>query len=134
MMDPKLREKIAREILGLETLETRGWDQYDFHEIGVATLRKALEAAYEAGVAARGTQANHLVLRAEVARYGTQGQKREYWDDATGNLWMLEDVNRDGTPGKIEVTPFGTDERTIVGSLEEAKAVLTPYAASVTIA
>lgn len=42
-------ENIAREILDLETLETRNMDGLDFHELSVWEIRKALEAAYNAG-------------------------------------------------------------------------------------
>jgi len=42
-------EKIAREILDLETLETRRSDSLDFHDIAVWEIRKALEAAFKAG-------------------------------------------------------------------------------------
>lgn len=42
-------EKIAREILRLETLETRKSDSLDFHDMAVWTIRDALEAAYNAG-------------------------------------------------------------------------------------
>ncbi|MCB1280696.1 MAG: hypothetical protein KDB18_04170 [Salinibacterium sp.] len=42
-------EQIAREHLGIDTLETRNRDALDFHEVGVAGLRDALAAAYEAG-------------------------------------------------------------------------------------
>jgi hypothetical protein len=42
-------EKIAREILDLETLETRKSDSLDFHDMAVWEIRKALEAAYNAG-------------------------------------------------------------------------------------
>ena len=42
-------QKIAREILDLETLETRNSDSLDFHDMAVWEIRKALEAAYEAG-------------------------------------------------------------------------------------
>lgn len=45
----KTIEKIAREILDLETLETRNSDSLDFHDLAVWEIRKALEAAYEAG-------------------------------------------------------------------------------------
>ncbi len=45
----KETEKIAREILDLETLETRKSDSLDFHDMAVWEIRKALEAAYEAG-------------------------------------------------------------------------------------
>jgi len=42
-------EKIAREILDLETLATRMMDSLDFHELAVWEIREALEAAYNAG-------------------------------------------------------------------------------------
>jgi hypothetical protein len=45
-------ERIAREILSIETLETRNSDSLDFSEQAVCTLRRALEAAYQAGKAA----------------------------------------------------------------------------------
>lgn len=41
--------RIAREALGIETLETRGRDALDFHDLSVAGLKNALERAYEAG-------------------------------------------------------------------------------------
>jgi len=42
-------KKIATDILGLETLETRNSDGLDFHDMGVFEMKEALEAAYEAG-------------------------------------------------------------------------------------
>jgi Family of unknown function (DUF6900) len=48
--------KIAREVLGLETIETRGRDGLDFSEQAVWSLREALEAAYRAGVAQNSTK------------------------------------------------------------------------------
>lgn len=39
---------LARQ-LGFETIETRNMDSLDFRDVGVASLRSALEAAYEAG-------------------------------------------------------------------------------------
>jgi len=42
-------EKIAREILDLETLETRNIDSLDFHDLAVWEIRKALKAAFTAG-------------------------------------------------------------------------------------
>jgi hypothetical protein len=47
-------ERIAREILGLDTLEVRNRDRLDFHELGVCQIRDALDAAFEAGRKARG--------------------------------------------------------------------------------
>ena len=41
--------KIAREILDLETLETRRMDSLDFKEQAVWSIAEALNAAYEAG-------------------------------------------------------------------------------------
>ena len=40
---------IASEVLGIETLDTRKSDRLDFHDLAVWQVRKALEAAYEAG-------------------------------------------------------------------------------------
>ena len=43
-------ERIARETLFVDTLETRGRDCLDFPECSVAGLRKALERAYRLGL------------------------------------------------------------------------------------
>ena len=40
---------IAREALGLETLETRNSDSLDFHDTAVWCVKDALQRAYEAG-------------------------------------------------------------------------------------
>jgi hypothetical protein len=45
--------RIAREVLHIETLEVRNRDRHDFHDLGVGSIREALEAAYEAGRASR---------------------------------------------------------------------------------
>ena len=45
--------KIAREILDLETLETRKMDGLDFKEQAVWSIAEALSAAYEAGRSAQ---------------------------------------------------------------------------------
>jgi len=44
-----LVEEIAREELSIETLKERGRDQLDFHEVGVVSLRKALQRAFMEG-------------------------------------------------------------------------------------
>ncbi len=46
-------QKIAREELGLETLETRMSNHLDFHDLAVWQIKKALLKAYEAGLARR---------------------------------------------------------------------------------
>ncbi|MBX3218949.1 MAG: hypothetical protein KF795_00440 [Labilithrix sp.] len=48
----KVIEDIARKKLGVSTLETRRSDSLDFHDVAVWQLRAALEAAYQAGLAA----------------------------------------------------------------------------------
>ncbi|MEI2637426.1 MAG: hypothetical protein V9F03_00245 [Microthrixaceae bacterium] len=50
--DSKVIEDIAKQHLGLPTLETRRSDSLDFHDLAVWQLRAALEAAYRAGFAA----------------------------------------------------------------------------------
>lgn len=46
--------RIARDVLRIETLETRKSDSLDFHEVAVWSVKEALEAAYRAGEAAAG--------------------------------------------------------------------------------
>jgi len=46
-------QRIAREELGVETLDARNSDQLDFHELAVWQIRKALLKAYEAGMTRR---------------------------------------------------------------------------------
>jgi len=41
--------KIAKEMLLIDTLETRNSDIMDFHKVSIWQLRKALEAAYVLG-------------------------------------------------------------------------------------
>jgi len=47
----EILNKIAKDILGLDTLETRKSDSLDFKEVAVWQIKKALEAAFEAGEA-----------------------------------------------------------------------------------
>ena len=42
-------ESIAKEFLGIETLQTQKSDSLDFHEVSVWGLKAALEEAYRAG-------------------------------------------------------------------------------------
>ena len=44
-------QAIAQRHLNIETLETRNSDSLDFHDVCVASLKDALEAAYKAGAA-----------------------------------------------------------------------------------
>lgn len=45
----KKLEKIAKEELFIETLETRNSDELDFHEVSIWGVKKALELAFELG-------------------------------------------------------------------------------------
>ena len=47
--DSKVIEDIAKQHLGLSTLETRRSDSLDFHDTAVWCIRDALEAAFKAG-------------------------------------------------------------------------------------
>ncbi len=42
-------QNIARNLLGIETLDTRKSDSLDFHDLAVWSIREALTAAFEAG-------------------------------------------------------------------------------------
>lgn len=42
-------ERIALQHLRIETLQTRNSDRLDFHDVGVGSLKVALQAAFEAG-------------------------------------------------------------------------------------
>ena len=66
--------KIARDVLGIETLETRKSDEADFHDLAVWSIEKALQAAYEAGLA------NANVYRATAT---------EVRDGSTVTIWTL---------------------------------------------
>lgn len=46
-------KQIARDELRLETLDARGHDDLDFHDLAVWQIKKALLKAYEAGLARR---------------------------------------------------------------------------------
>jgi hypothetical protein len=46
-------DQIAKQTLGLETLETRNSDGLDFHDLNVASIKAALLAAYQAGQQSR---------------------------------------------------------------------------------
>jgi hypothetical protein len=45
----KTADRIAREVLDLETLETRKMDSLDFHDMAVWSIKQALLDAYAAG-------------------------------------------------------------------------------------
>jgi hypothetical protein len=48
-MNEELRKIIAKHFPGIETLETRGLDSLDFHDVHVESIVKALIEAYREG-------------------------------------------------------------------------------------
>ncbi len=50
-MPMDLKETLAKEYLGIDTLVVQKRDHLDFHEVGVVSVAKALDAAYQAGIA-----------------------------------------------------------------------------------
>ncbi len=52
--------KIAGEKLRVPTLETRGSDRLDFHEVSVWSILEALEEAYKLGVVTAAAEAAKL--------------------------------------------------------------------------
>ncbi len=55
MTDDHALEQIAREVLFVETLETRNSDGLDFHDVAVWQIKEALKRAFEAGQQANGS-------------------------------------------------------------------------------
>jgi hypothetical protein len=60
---------IAREHLGIETLETRNRDSLDFHDVSVRGVSAALKAAFDAGAEVACTAAPTLLAALEGALY-----------------------------------------------------------------
>ena len=52
----KLLTQIAKQHLGIQTLEAQNADRLDFHEVSVWSLHDALRAAYEVGAQGRATK------------------------------------------------------------------------------
>jgi hypothetical protein len=64
----KTLERIAHEILDLDTLATRNSDCLDFHDVAVWNIKAALEAAYAAGEAASRNKAERAQPQKQPAR------------------------------------------------------------------
>jgi len=54
----RLLETIAKDNIGLETLETRNSDDLDFHDVAVWSIKKALQDAFIAGMTVGNTIKN----------------------------------------------------------------------------
>lgn len=60
----KLLTRIAKEELDIDTLEHRNLDALDFYDLGVGSIRRALEAAFKAGMAAEAARAQRQAKKA----------------------------------------------------------------------
>lgn len=95
-------QNIAREMLDLDTLQTRKMDSLDFKEQAVWSIAKALDAAYEAGRLAgkklsRSTQREpglRIGQRVRVTPLGEAGCITGTEDD--GHI-LIVDLDRGGT-------------------------------------
>jgi hypothetical protein len=67
-------KKLAK-ALGFATLETRNRDALDFQDVSVWSLRKALEAAYEAG--AKDMRARAANACESAAAYTTESERKQ---------------------------------------------------------
>lgn len=81
--------RIARKHLGIETLEERKRDGLDFHDLSVASIRSALEAAYEAG--RRAGQPRHRSGRERESGLRIGQRIRVTPLDETGRIAAVED-------------------------------------------
>lgn len=59
-------DQIARRHLGIETLAVRNSDSLDFHDLGVAGVKAALQAAFAAGQQASAAAAKKQVTSAPL--------------------------------------------------------------------
>ena len=91
-MTPKeeLFTQIAREHLGIDTLEERRRDCLDFHDVGVVGVKKALQAAYVAGAADTRKCANELVACLEELMTGHSMKGEEAARKALANFKRLK--------------------------------------------
>jgi hypothetical protein len=76
---------IAREHLGIETLETRNLDSLDFHDVSVAGVRDALRAAYQAGLDDRPARMNRDRVTAD------SGHAPEPWTES--GMAIIQDAS-----------------------------------------
>lgn len=86
--------KIARDKLGIRTLEQRHSDHLDFHELAVWSVQEALQAAFDAGVQ---SVKGEVIARLRTALEGIQAHDRK-----------LDDPNGDGSGNDAE-SPTGDD-------------------------
>lgn len=130
----KTIETIAKQRLDIETLETRGCDRLDFHDLSVAGIKAALEAAYRAGSQAAIAEAQAQCPSGDEGHDGPAGcpscmaeAARREEEDST-HVERLEDLKaaleaaralplEDGSPPHVRI--FGRALQARVGELIE---------------
>jgi len=118
---------IARRILSIDTLEPRNMDDLDFHEVAVQSLKKALQAAYDAGHSAAYDE-----MPADQGLYGLGADGLIRFAKAYSGLGsaiqeQLDDV-LDGDFSDINGNAVDEMERQLRGMNEEIDDALDAYA------
>ncbi|MDR1628549.1 MAG: hypothetical protein LBR79_07275 [Oscillospiraceae bacterium] len=99
----ELFEKIAKEILGIDTLATQMRDSLDFHEVSVANIKMALDAAYKAG------QGEEMLIGKIVKNNGKDLAKFLNGTDLKHVGNFIFTLNIDGKKHKIITEPVDED-------------------------
>lgn len=84
--------EIAKKVIpGVATLDSRGRDTLDFHDIGVTTLRTLINEAYRRGY--QDGRADHIIETQPKPKMLRSGPGFEIWDMKPADDY-LEHVNR----------------------------------------
>ena len=86
-------DRIATDILFMETLETRKSDSLDFHDLAVWIIKEALETAYIAGLNAAAGEPEPVKQKSEPRTRSTPYERTRAAVHATGNKWAIENFN-----------------------------------------
>ena len=110
---PEAAESIARQELGLRTLETRNSDSADFHDIAVWNLKAALEAAYAAGVETALQAAEQAAEHAAEAEKATAPKPAQ----PTPDIWLVMQSGKE----TAAMAAFDTHAEAMVDAEERAE-------------
>jgi hypothetical protein len=99
----KLFTEIAREHLGIQTLEERHSDSLDFHDVSVVGVKAALRAAYRAGQRAASAQPANRAAAPPVVAVTVRGGLIEDMDATLSLHVVVEDwdITDDDTGEKL---------------------------------
>lgn len=88
---PEVAHQIAREHLGLRTLEAQGNDGADFKEHAVWQIKKAIEAAYAAGVETA------LQAAQEAEEHAAEAAPEKEKHQPTPDIWLVIQSGKETT-------------------------------------